>query len=461
MDWANGRVGGGQYVSTRRTERRPEAGIEATIHHRIRKEEPMKFVHAADLHLDSPLKGISASAEREPAVARALRRAGFQAWENLIQLCLDEEADFLVVAGDVFDGAQRALGSQFAFVDGLKRLDHAGIPAFVCHGNHDPLSGWAPAVTPPDSTVVFGAEVSEHRIDHLGVRLVGKSYGERAEHENPVAAYTVAPDPNLFSIGVLHASVGDSPGHSSYAPCTVAELGRTNLDYIALGHIHQHAVLSAHGARPFIAYPGCTQGRHIRESGPKGCLVVEVEAGQIVHRFTPLDVVRWELLEVDADGMDDHGALRTAMGRALEEALSGAEGRSLCARIHLSGRTPLDAELRARDAADEMLRELRENFAHTEPFAWVQEIKLGTKPEVDLDARAEQEDLLGLALKLGFEARRSQDLPHGPRAIAEEISSSTVLREALDGFTDHEVREALEDALLRCYESLEGGRAGS
>ena len=420
----------------------------------------MKFVHAADLHLDSPLKGISATAEREPAVATALSRAGFQAWENLVQLCLDEEADFLVVAGDVFDGAQRALGAQFAFVDGLKRLDDAGIPAFVCHGNHDPLSGWAPAVKPPKSTVVFGTEVSEHRIESLGVRLVGKSYGGRAEHESPVAAYTVAPEPNLFSIGVLHASVGDSPGHSAYAPCTVAQLAQTNLDYVALGHIHQHAVLSAPGARPFIAYPGCIQGRHIRESGPKGCLVVEVEAEQIAERFVPLDVVRWELVEIDADGMDDHGHLRTAMERALEGAMARAEGRSLCARIHLVGRTALDAELRAHGIADEMLRDLRENFAHAEPFAWVQEIKLGTKPEVDLDARAEQEDLLGLALRLGLKAQRSQDLPHGPRAIADELSSSTVLREAIGTFNDDEVREALEDALLRCYESLEGGRVG-
>ena len=421
----------------------------------------MKFVHAADLHLDSPLKGISASAEQEPAVAAALSQAGFQAWENLVKLCLDEEADFLVVAGDVFDGAQRALGAQFAFVDGLKRLDDAGIPAFVCHGNHDPLSGWAPAVKPPQSTVVFGTEVSEHRIERLGVRLVGKSYGERAEHESPVAAYTVTREPNVFSIGVLHASVGDSPGHSAYAPCTVAQLGQTNLDYVALGHIHQHGVLSAPGARPFIAYPGCIQGRHIRESGPKGCLVVEVEAGHVTERFVPLDVVRWELLEVDAEGMDDHGDLRAALERALEEALSRAEGRSLCARIHLAGRTALDAELRARGAAEEMLPELRENFAHAEPFAWVEDIKLGTKPELDLDARAEQEDLLGLALRLGFEAHRSQALPHGARAIAEEISSSTVLREALGSFNDDEVREALEDALVRCYESLEGGGAGS
>ncbi len=155
----------------------------------------MKFVHAADLHLDSPLKGISASAEREPAVARALSQAGFLAWKNLVELCLDEQADFLVVAGDVFDGAQRALVAQFAFVDGLRRLDEAGIPAFVCHGNHDPLSGWAPAVKPPDSTVVFGTEVSEHRIERLRVRLVGKSYGERAEHESLVAAYNRRGDP--------------------------------------------------------------------------------------------------------------------------------------------------------------------------------------------------------------------------------------------------------------------------
>lgn len=420
----------------------------------------MKFVHAADLHLDSPLKGISASAEGQPAVVAALRRAGYQAWENLVRLCLDEEADFLVIAGDIFDGARRALGAQFAFVDGLKRLDEAGIPAFVCHGNHDPLSGWAPAVKPPASTVVFGTEARVHAIERLGVRLVGRSYGERADHENPVPAYTVPPDPDLFSIGVLHASVGDSPGHSAYAPCTVADLGRTNLDYIALGHIHQHAVLSAPGARPFIAYPGCIQGRHIRESGPKGCLVVEVEAGRVDARFHPLDAVRWELLEVDATGLDDQNSLRDAIREAIEEASQAAGGRSLCARVRVSGRTALDGELRRIGVAEQLANGLRDDFASSEPFAWIEEIRLATKPEVDLAARARQEDLLGLALKLGFDALEADELPRGVLEIAGEIQSSTALREALGGFDDDEVRAALEDALLGTYESLEAGRTG-
>ena len=140
----------------------------------------LRFVHAADLHLDSPFSGLRSLAPDN--VTSALRQATFDAYENIIDLCIAERADALLIAGDVYDGADRSLRAQLRFVDGLRRLDAAGIRSFICHGNHDPLNGWEARLDLPQGCVRFGDDVTGESVfpDEPDRATV---YGMRAIHD--------------------------------------------------------------------------------------------------------------------------------------------------------------------------------------------------------------------------------------------------------------------------------------
>ena len=415
----------------------------------------MKFVHAADLHLDAPFLGVAAADSARPGVAAALRRAAFDALDRLVELCLAERADFLVLAGDSFDRDEQRLAAQLAFAGALRRLGEAGIPTFVVRGNHDPLSGWSLAVEHHPLVHVFGERVEERLVAGPGgkplARVLGRSQPERASPGNPAPDYRVDREPGLYTIGVLHASVGDSPGHSPYAPCSVEDLAATGLDYVALGHIHGHAVLSR---APWIVYPGCIQGRHIREAGPKGCCVVTVEAGKTDVRFVALDSVRWQALMLDASPLATLDAVRDAAAQVLREALAEADGRSLCVRLSVTGRSAVDSDLRARGTATDLLEVLRDDFGSGEPFAWIEELNVGTRPSADLDARAAQPDLLGLALQ-----RAKSCTPSDLRGALGELLTHREMGRFLEEPSDEDLMAALEDAALLLLDRLEGGGA--
>ena len=266
-----------------------------------------RFVHAADLHLDSPFKGIR---ETDPHVADVLRRATFDAYARLIQLCLDRRVDALLVAGDVFDGADRSLAAQVQFVQGLGRLQDAGIRAFICHGNHDPLDGWGARIPMPSNVHQFGERAEAIAVDPQspsGPVVCGISYPTREVRSSLLPGFPTR-EPGRFTIGLLHANVDASPGHEAYAPCTLADLTATGYDYWALGHVHTRTIVRDQA--PMVVYPGNTQGRHPNERGPRGVYVVDVdEQGAASPAFVAVDTVRWEQLDVQIDGLHDDSAL--------------------------------------------------------------------------------------------------------------------------------------------------------
>ena len=263
----------------------------------------LRFVHAADLHLDSPFRGIRS--EAPPQVAEELHRATFEAYANIIALCLEERVDALLVAGDIYDGADRSLRAQLKFVDGLNRLDAAGIRSFICHGNHDPLDGWEARLDLPQGCVRYGREVTGEpvfRDEPDRAMVYGISYPTREMREN-LAPLFATPAASGFGIGLLHANVGGNTDHDPYAPCSVSDLAETGLDYWALGHVHTRQVLREE--QPTIVYPGNPQGRNPRETGERGIYLVEVnDYGAVSLDFRPVDVVRWDSLEVGIEGME-------------------------------------------------------------------------------------------------------------------------------------------------------------
>ncbi|MDQ6683358.1 MAG: DNA repair exonuclease [Chloroflexota bacterium] len=370
--------------------------------------EPFRFLHTGDLHLDSPFQGVSA--EAPASLLDVLRAATTDAWRNVVRLAIEERVDFAVVAGDVFEGRSPTLLGQTRFRDGLAELAAAGIPSVVVHGNHDPLDGrsWAPSLVFPDACRRFGARGVESQAIVRGgreiARVYGRSYDRPAVTENLVSGFHRDPDVP-FAVGLLHANVGDRPGHGNYAPCSIEDLGAAGMDYWALGHIHRPGVISAD---PLAVYCGIPQGRDPGETGPRGCYLVDVAAdGRPAARFVACDVVRWQHLAIGIDQLTDDEQLQRRSLAALAEATEAADGRALVARVHLIGRGGLHASLRRTGYTDDLRALLNEQLPAA-PLAWVESIRNETRPAVDLAARRGAPDFIGDFLGTADAARRAE-----------------------------------------------------
>ena len=370
--------------------------------------EPFRFLHTGDLHLDSPVEGLRA--EAPPEVLSVLRSATTEAWRRVVGVALEHRVDFVVIAGDVFEVASPTLLGQTRFRDGLARLAEAGIPSFVVHGNHDPLDGrsWAPSLAFPAEVHRFGtdavAAVPVIREGREVARIHGRSYPRPAVTENYAAGYRAEADAP-FSIGLLHTNVGDRPGHANYAPCSVDDLRASGMDYWALGHIHQPGPVLDD---PPAIYCGIPQGRDPGELGARGCYLVEVDpARRVSPRFVATDVVRWHPIEVAIGDLADDEALRRACRDAVGTALEAADDRSLVVRMRLVGRGALHATLGRPGYLDDLRQLLNEERNLAAPFAWVESIRDGSRPDVDLETRRDTPDFVGDFLRTVATARRS------------------------------------------------------
>ena len=369
----------------------------------------LRFVHAADLHLDSPFVGLGTRAPDN--VAAALRSATFDAYESLIELCIAERVDALLIAGDVYDSADRSLRAQLRFVEGLRRLDRAGIRSFVCHGNHDPLDGWEARLDYPPGCTRFGPEFSAAPVfedDPERAVVHGISYPTRVVRDNLVSRLgDVAPGP--FAIGLVHANVGNNPDHDPYAPCSLDDLRRPGVDYWALGHVHTRQVLSE--GSPAAVYPGNPQGRHPGETGERGAYLVEVDDGGTVRLdFRALDVVRWDRPRVDISAMATEQDLIDGLHRAAGAALDGAGGRPVVLRVALTGRGALHGELRRPGVAEGLREQVNADWAGRSPFAWCERIEDGTAAELNWERLAAGSDFIAEVLRTADRAGEDPEL---------------------------------------------------
>ena len=363
-----------------------------------------QFLHAADIHLDSPLIGLAGV---EGRVAERIRSAPRAAFEALVERAIEDEVDFLVIAGDLYDGTWRDYKTGLFFAEQMGRLNQARIPVYLLHGNHDAESQITKPLVLPENVSVFGTRKAEtFRIEELNVALHGQSFRERAVTDNLVPDYP-APIAGAFNIGVLHTALGGMGEHANYAPCSVPELLAKGYDYWALGHVHQKRVLNE---RPHIVFPGNLQGRHVRETGPKGAFLVTVEEGEVVA-FAPLelDVVRWSVMDVDVTAAGNMGDVINLMRDALAQEAHEADGRLLAARILLQGQTPLHNQLIA--SAQELTAEARSAaLGLGEDVAWTERVTVWTSPVADSTESAAWADTFGdLQYMLG-EARSDSEL---------------------------------------------------
>jgi DNA repair exonuclease SbcCD nuclease subunit len=299
----------------------------------------MIFIHAADIHLDSAAAG---AARGEHLPARITHHCTRRAFENLITLARDEDAAFLVIAGDIFDSDWEDFSTGLYFSQQMLRL---GRPCFVIRGNHDAESVITRKLTLPPNVREFSPRMAQTLpLDEFGVALHGRSFPNRAVPEDISDGYP-APVPGKLNIGLLHTSADDASGrHARYAPCSPGALSAKGYDYWALGHVHERRTVAS---TPWIVFPGNLQGRHPNETGAKGAMLVRFEDGHIVGEpeFRALDVLRWAAIEVALDGAENMTDLQDRAARALQSAAGDADGRPTIARVTLTGETALHPEL--------------------------------------------------------------------------------------------------------------------
>lgn len=351
----------------------------------------IKFIHAADIHLDSPMTGLE---RYEGAPVEQMRSATRRAFDNLIKLAIEQEVDFVLLAGDIFDGDWKDYNTGLYFNKCMAQLKDEGIRVFVIAGNHDADSQLSKKLPSLSNVKYFSTNKPEKIvIEELQVAIYGQGFANRAVTENIASNYPQG-ESHLFNIGMLHTCLDGKPGHKQYAPCAVDDLRSKGYQYWALGHVHKREVISE---SPWVIFSGNTQGRHIRETGAKGCTLVSIENNQIqAVKHQDLDVLRWCRCEVDVSGCETTDAIYQKVRNTLQDAIDTSENRPVAARLILTGSSPVHSELHAqKERWVQEYRSLANEFGGN--GIWLEKVEIETQTHTSIqDLLAGDDALSGL-----------------------------------------------------------------
>ncbi len=378
-----------------------------------------RILHAADIHLDSPLRNLQSY---DQAPLDQIRGASRCALENLVRVALDHEVDLVVIAGDLYDGDWKDQNTGLFFVGQAAKLTRAGIPLVVIRGNHDAeniMTSSLPLPTNPDGSEIMmeSKQVDCRVFESIGVAVHGRSFRTKAELEDLSRSYG-RPLNSMFNLGLLHTSLTGAEGHDTYSPCKPSELSAKGYDYWALGHVHTRSEHGLPGESP-IVFSGNIQGRHIRESGAKGCYILDVDdRGKIDLNFHPLDVVRWESFELDAREVDSTDEILKAYELWLGKTTAEIDDRLLVSRVSIVGATPIHNQLHQhRRDLESSLRAIA--VAHGEQ-TWMERFRLRTIPPDKKWDAGDLEGPLASVSKIVEQLRQSADRGE---SIASEFAS--------------------------------------
>ncbi len=411
--------------------------------------EPLVFVHAADLHLDAPLRRVDAA---DPAVRQTCVEATFAAFERIVDVCLERGAAFLIIAGDAYNTAERSIRAQSRFRAGADRLAAAGVRVFAVCGNHDPATGWTAGLSMPGNVTYFSAEQVERIVFPSEAEprcvLYGRSYARAAETRNLAAEFRATPgDP--FSIGVLHANVGGDQRYEPYAPCSLDDLRAAQMDYWALGHIHAHGVLSAD---PPVIYPGSPQGLDPTEAGGHGCIVVTVAGDEVSTEFVETGQVVWETSTIELGPVATIDEVMSLVEATCERAREAACGRPAIVRVDLAGRADVHGLLTPDRVIPDLTEEIRASQLSGHPWVWLDRVRDLTRPAIDLEALRAGEGFASELVRICDEIAGSGEADD---LLAEALAP---LHRALDGGAlDLDAPEILGRARDACLDHLLAG----
>ncbi len=397
----------------------------------------IKFIHTADLHLDTPFTGL---AQFNPGLAGKLKDVTINSFGRIVDLCIREEVDFLLVAGDIFNSRIKSLAAQLRFVNELEKLTGNGISCYFVCGNHDPLSSWMDQLQLSANVHRFGGKEAQVVTFKKDSEALADIYGISFETESVTTNLAKKiihcrmdkATPAPFQLAVMHGTAGSPGPHKNYAPFSLGEVAGQEFDYFALGHIHKHQVLRRQN--PAVVYPGNPQGRDFGETGSRGCYLVEIHRGAAPDiRFVPTQIIRFEELAINLSVEDTINGLQSKIAKAVDELEHHEAGVNLMLRLLLRGQTPLHGQLNSPGEVKQLLEIFNEEQLNQETFTWYDSIRLETSPELNLDQIRQGSDFPAEVLQ-GAEAM-----------MADPQQLEAFFREAHEGFGTPQSRRELAE----------------
>ena len=410
-----------------------------------------KFIHCSDLHIDSPFKGFSSVGN---SLVEVLRKSTCQAFQNIVELALKEKVEAVLIAGDIYDGAEKSLEAQLKFRHGLQKLSDKGIDTFIVHGNHDPLDSWSASLEWPERVHVFsGTQMECLPVERNGVvkaYVHGISYPKRDVTENLSKKFSRG-NGEGFAIGLLHSNVGHQSGHDNYAPCSMDDLIAAKMDYWALGHIHRFCVLRE--SNPAVVYSGNSQARHMRESGEKGCCLVTLNKNTVpLIQFTPVDAVRYIQGEVDLSGTITLEEVIHAVRSKCEYFADQTKQRDVFIDLSLNGRTQVHSELQRGDTLQGLQGEIRTYFQGRTPSIWLN-LKLDTAGIYDVESLREGKDFIADLVNL-FDVEGKRESFEDLKEVLKPAFETWQGKKYLCDLSDEEIKGFLAQAKSLCLDKL-------
>ncbi|WP_449620507.1 metallophosphoesterase family protein [Robertmurraya sp. Marseille-Q9965] len=343
----------------------------------------VKFIHGADIHIDSPMVGLKSLPTR---IFKRLQESTFQAFRSLVDKAITNRVDFVVLAGDLFDNQNRSVRAQVFLRKEMERLAEEKIDVFLIHGNHDHMSGNWNQIELPSNVHVFGEQVEVKSFmteNNATVHLYGFSYSERHVYERKINEYERKAGAD-FHIGILHGNMEGSTDHGNYAPFQLNDLLEKELHYWALGHIHKRAILNE---EPAIIYPGNTQGRNRKETGVKGCYLVELDESGSKLEFVETSDVIWSEVSIDASDISSFDQFYQLCKETIEAIRKEGKGNIVAFRI-----SNLSVNL---TELDELLETLQEDEKDEDSFVWVTSMKFVEKLVWEREGLKKESDFYG------------------------------------------------------------------
>jgi DNA repair protein SbcD/Mre11 len=392
----------------------------------------ISFIHAADLHLDSPMVGL----KHLPAnILSRVRESTFTALGKLTSAAIDNNVDFVILAGDLYDGEDRSLRAQSRFRNEMKKLSQKGIPVYVIHGNHDHLSGSWVHLDMPSNVHFFSSDV-EMKIFHTKrgekVHLYGFSYLQRHILDKRIDDYQKQERAD-FHIGILHGNEGGGTDHDNYAPFTIKDLHEKEFDYWALGHIHKRTILSE---TPPIIYPGNLQGRNKKEVGVKGCYCITLNELEAKKEFVATSDVVWEEVSVDAASAQSFQEIFQLCQITIERYRKAGIGTLLTMNLK---NVQLD-DFQEKRVLDTDLLELLVDYENDEEsFVWIVNLSLEDNQQLDRKSLMKEADFFS-------ELFATIDDYQNTEAALAPLYEHQMGRKYLKSLTEGEQKELLEKA---------------
>ncbi|WP_345243078.1 DNA repair exonuclease [Pontibacillus salipaludis] len=401
----------------------------------------LRFIHCADLHLDSPFKGIGLGLSSR--LSQNIMESTFQAFERVISHALENEVDFVLMVGDLFDQDGRSLKAQIRLKKGFETLHKAGIEVFLSHGNHDHTGGSFYPVQYPANVTIFNEEsvstVPFYKNGEHAANIQGFSYSRRAIYEEKAAEYERTSE-DVYHIGLLHGSIATNTDHDVYAPFRISQLNEAGHDYWALGHIHKRQILQE---EPPVVYPGNIQGRHHKEDGAKGCYLVDLEDTETTLTFLPTHSVLFQQITFDVSHIHTLSELHDEVDKWKEE--NRKVYGPMIFKIKIEGH--LDGDEMREEALNSLVDVWNDKEEEEEAWMWLQDIVVHSTPSWDREELKQGSHFVADLIRLIDESDEVD-------SMLAELTTHKQGRRYVGTFSEEEKKEIISEAESYLLKSL-------